>query len=169
MKPYLKTVHAHRATLGLRFANYLIDTFVIFSLFFFLGVFSVLLYTFLDIKLFYNWVTYLENMSRLEDIIITAITTLIYYFTMEYFTKGRTIGKWITGTKVISIDGKTPDAKQLFYRTLSRIVPFDGLSFLFSENGWHDQWSDTRVIKIKSYHRSITSKTEIDNIGKKDA
>ncbi|WP_435523038.1 hypothetical protein [Chryseobacterium indoltheticum] len=48
-----------------------------------------------------------------------------------------------------------------------RLVPFDALSF-FGENGWHDSWSDTRVINIKNYQAERQTKNEIDNIGVKE-
>lgn len=85
---------------------------------------------------------------------------------MEYYL-GRTLAKYITGTKVISIDGEKPTFMQILGRTFSRIVPFDALSFL-GENGWHDSWSDTRVIDIKKYTTETQMKREIENIGVKE-
>ncbi|MEF9476807.1 hypothetical protein ACR1PO_06925 [Chryseobacterium sp. RRHN12] len=53
------------------------------------------------------------------------------------------------------------------YRSLSRIVPFDGLSFL-GVNGWHDSLSETRVINLKNYQAEIQAKSEIEALGKKE-
>lgn len=166
MRKYLKVVHDHRAGLGLRIANYFVDYLVVVLFFFLLGVLAVFLNDYLGVSFLYDWVTTLENLSQLEDVLLTTFVTLIYYFLMEHYT-GRTIGKYITGTKVISIDGAKPDTTQILYRTLSRVVPFDGLSFAFAENGWHDNWSDTRVVKIKDYHNAVTRDTEINEIGQK--
>jgi uncharacterized RDD family membrane protein YckC len=66
----------------------------------------------------------------------------------EYLT-GRTLAKYITKTKVIDENGEKPDFKKILLRTLSRIFPFEPLSFLVSGNtGWHDEWSKTIVVKI---------------------
>ncbi|WP_238594294.1 RDD family protein [Chryseobacterium indologenes] len=54
----------------------------------------------------------------------------MYYFLMENFLDGRTVAKYITGTKVISTDGTKPTTQQFFYRSLSRIVPLMGYLFL---------------------------------------
>ncbi len=44
---------------------------------------------------------------------------------------------------------------------------FDGISFL-GVNGWHDSWSDTRVINIKNYQAEIQAKREIEDLGRKE-
>lgn len=112
-----------------------------------------------------------ENADK--NLTFTLITLLVYltlsssyFFFMEFYL-GKTIGKYITGTEVISIDGNKPTAQQIVVRTLSRIVPFDSLSFL-GNNGWHDSWSDTRVINGKNYVAEKQSKEEINNIGIKE-
>lgn len=73
---------------------------------------------------------------------------ILYYVLFEKITKGRSIGKYITGTKVISDDGNPLSWKQAILRSLIRFVPFEPLS-AFGGNPWHDQWTNTRVIKIK--------------------
>ena len=58
-----------------------------------------------------------------------------------------TIGKYITGTRVVDLNGDAPDIEQYVKRSFSRIVPFEALSFFGSTpGGWHDRWSDTLVI-----------------------
>ncbi len=64
-------------------------------------------------------------------------------------------------------DGNEPTLSDYFMRNIIRLVPFDALSF-FGENGWHDSWSDTRVINIKNYQAERQTKNEIDNIGLKE-
>jgi hypothetical protein len=56
---------------------------------------------------------------------------------------------------------------EFFIRNISRLVPFDILSFL-GENGWHDSWSDTRVVNIKNYEAEKQAKSEIESIGTKE-
>lgn len=70
-----------------------------------------------------------------------------YHFLMEHFF-GRTIGKFITKTKVVTINGDKPNTKTLFIRNICRLIPLDNFSFLFGEYGWHDSISDTRVIYV---------------------
>jgi len=69
------------------------------------------------------------------------------YFIQEYFF-GITIGKLITGTRVVDNDGNKPSAWSIVIRTASRLIPFEAFSFLSSDKrGWHDTISDTFVIK----------------------
>jgi uncharacterized RDD family membrane protein YckC len=76
------------------------------------------------------------------------LTLLAYYTLMEGFTKGRTIGKFITGTQAVSMDGSSITFKQAFIRSISRFVPFEPFSAL-GYTPWHDSWAGTVVIKKK--------------------
>ena len=106
-------------------------------------------------------------MNRFLAILITSLIYFMYTFLIEYFTRGRSIGKYITGTKVICTDGIEPTFNDYLIRNISRIVPFDTLSF-FGENSWHDKLSETRVINIKNYQAEIQAKSEIEDLGKKE-
>lgn len=167
MKKLLRIVESNKASLGLRFANLIIDRIVIYISFFLFGTFSVLIYQVLNIEFFLNITNRLSQLNRLEDILITSFAYFLYLFLMEYFTKGRTVGKFITGTKVISTDGKSPTFQDFLIRNISRLVPFDAFSF-FGQNGWHDNWSDTRVINIKNYKAERQVKEDINSIGAKE-
>lgn len=125
---------------GIRFANYVIDQIVM-----------MLLASFLFVAIDFGSVgsTFLESSSRLNDYILGAIISLIYYNLIEG-TTGRSIGKLITKTVVVKTDGSKPDFQDILARTFSRIVPFDALSFLGKGVGWHDRWSNTRVVKKSS-------------------
>lgn len=72
---------------------------------------------------------------------------LAYYFVGEHYF-GRTVGKWITGTRLVQADGSRPTARQILGRTLLRFVPFEAFTF-FAANpvGMHDGMSGTRVIR----------------------
>ena len=39
--------------------------------------------------------------------------------------------------------------KQVFLRTLIRLIPFEAFSFLGGSKGWHDEWSGTKVIRVR--------------------
>ena len=70
-----------------------------------------------------------------------------YHFLFEYFCS-RTLGKFITKTKVVDLNGDKPNTKTLFIRNICRLIPFDNVSFLFGDTGWHDGISETQVISI---------------------
>jgi uncharacterized RDD family membrane protein YckC len=65
------------------------------------------------------------------DYLIGFVLAFIYYTLQEMFT-GRTLGKVITQTKVVMIDGTKPTPKKILVRTLCRFIPFEFLSFLGS-------------------------------------
>jgi uncharacterized RDD family membrane protein YckC len=120
------------ASLGTRFANLMLDSIgrMVFT--------SALTVPLILLKL--------ETAST----IAVLIGLLGYHFLFEV-TLGRTPGKFLTGTRVVSADGGRATAGQILGRTLARYVPFEPFSFLFGGNppsGWHDKWSNTRVVKI---------------------
>lgn len=67
-----------------------------------------------------------------------------YYFFSELFF-GKTLGKLITKSTVVSETGEKPTMNQIVIRSLSRLIPFDNFSFLLGERGWHDKLSKTEV------------------------
>jgi uncharacterized RDD family membrane protein YckC len=79
-----------------------------------------------------------------------AIGTMLAYYLFFEGIFGRTPGKLVTGTRVVTRDGGTPRFRQIAARTFARFVPFEPLSFLTqSRTGWHDDWSKTRVVMTK--------------------
>lgn len=168
MKKILRIVENNRANSWIRFGNLFIDRIVILALFMAFGFFATLMYEVFAIAFFYDIAISLGSVNKLMDIIITSTTYFLYALLMEYFTKGRTIGKYITGTRAISTDGTEPTFYDYFIRNISRLVPFDAFSFLGGGNGWHDSWSDTRVVNVKKYKTETQMKSEIENIGVKE-
>ncbi|NHZ87282.1 MAG: hypothetical protein GWP19_15670, partial [Planctomycetia bacterium] len=82
------------------------------------------------------------------------IGVAIYAFLLESIW-GKTIGKFITMTKVIYVNTMAkPGLLICFSRSLSRLIPFEPFSHLFSLKpaGWHDKISNTRVIRSKNYY-----------------
>ncbi len=167
MRKYLRIVDTNRATKWQRLANFIIDRIIFTSSFFIIGSLGVIIDTILGIQYFTELFSNFAGINKALDILITAILYFLYTFLLEYFTKGRTIGKYITGTKVMTTDGQVPTVYEFFIRNISRLVPFDILSFL-GENGWHDSWSDTRVINVKNYKAETQTKSEIESIGAKE-
>ncbi|MCY3002805.1 MAG: RDD family protein [Planctomycetota bacterium] len=72
----------------------------------------------------------------------------VYYLGMEA-TLGRTVGKFVTRTRVVDSVGHKPTTSAIFMRTLCRLVPFEFVSFLLTENGLHDAASSTRVVRVE--------------------
>lgn len=93
-----------------------------------------------------------DNQLQLSLLSLTIL--LLYYLIMEGAFR-TTIGKLITNTKVVSYDGSRAD--DIFIRTICRIIPFEPLSFLFSDKGWHDSISKTIVID-KGLRKTATNK-----------
>lgn len=86
---------------------------------------------------------------------------LIIYSLLLEFKWGKTIGKLLTMTKVIYVPtGATPDFATCLGRSISRLIPFDALSYFFSFKpaGWHDRTSNTRVIRDKNYYAIFINK-----------
>lgn len=92
--------------------------------------------------------------NQLQASLLSLTIRLFYYLIMEGAFR-TTIGKFITNTKVVSYDGSRAD--DIFIRTICRIIPFEPLSFLFSNKGWHDSISKTIVID-KGLRKTATNK-----------
>jgi uncharacterized RDD family membrane protein YckC len=79
-----------------------------------------------------------------------GLVVLIGYYVILEATTGRTLGKLITGTRVVAQDGGKPRFGQILGRNLARFVPFEPFSFFGSSiGGWHDRWSGTRVVRVR--------------------
>ena len=116
-----------------RLYNYVVDIFVISIIIFFAFFFIVM------------------GFNPEGNVIYYAVCFLSYYgyyFLFEWRT-ARTLGKFLTNTKVTDARGETPTFLQILIRTFLRLPLIDGISFLFgSEVGIHDMLSGTRVVKV---------------------
>ena len=87
-----------------------------------------------------------QSLMTLIAYLMFALSFFGYYIFME--TKyQKTIGKFITKTTVVTKDGVKPEVGDIVRRTFCRLIPFDMVSFLFSQNGFHDRLSDTTIIR----------------------
>ena len=134
-----------RATSGQRLANYIIDIFVFYGLFVVLGVILALLSP-----------STIENMdtassgSGLLDRLFSLILYALYMGLVEALSKGKSLGKLITGTRAVNIDGSKISFSTAFARGFSRAVPFCAFSALGNPcNPWQDKWTNTMVIDEK--------------------
>ncbi len=163
----LQVVERNKAGLGYRFANYLIDfAFSIFIMWVFIAFVVLVLYfvTGTDID------QSLDDLGDINPLLDRIMTLLVYAFIMfltEKLTNGRSLGKLITGTKVVKSDGSELTTDDLLKRNFSRAVPFDQLSFL-GNNGWHDRWSDTNVVRLKNFENAKNIEKDLQSIGVKE-
>ncbi len=137
------------ASSGQRLANLVIDkiaTFVLSNLMGFVLGFLVALYFAANGREMNE-----EQLNGLElAATLLGIVIIIFYFAIAESLGHRTIGKLITGTKVVREDGGPPTFGQVLGRTAARFIPFEAFSFLGKEPvGWHDSLSGTRVIKTR--------------------
>lgn len=130
------------ASTGQRFLNYLIDV-IIFDI-----IIAIVKVAFLyRITTLYVDYTFTNVLLRL---LISYIGFVVLYFISESAFKGRTIGKFITGTKVINEDGTEPETRTYLLRSFSRIVPFEPFSALGNPcRPWHDKWTKTFVVDVQ--------------------
>jgi uncharacterized RDD family membrane protein YckC len=75
---------------------------------------------------------------------------VVFYTLMEGLSKGRTLGKLVTGTHAIQEGGAPITWKNALLRSLCRIIPFEPVSG-FNGYPWHDKMTETIVVrKLKS-------------------
>lgn len=80
------------------------------------------------------------------SILVSTLMTVGYYFFMEGAT-GQTLGKMVTGTKVVDANGNKASLGNTLIRTLCRLIPFEAFSFFGPKTiGWHDSLSNTYVV-----------------------
>ncbi len=129
------------ASVGQRFVNYLIDVIVFYFLTF---LFSAVL----GAVLFASGGISDDSGPSMLLIYLLVLGVFIGYYTLMEGTRGKTVGKMLTKTKVLKTDGTPIGYKDAFLRSLSRIVPIEWLSIFFG-NGqmWHDSWTNTMLVK----------------------
>lgn len=89
-----------------------------------------------------------QDELQMQLILYTVYATAFfsYYMVMEY-TYQKTVGKFITKTKVVLTDGSKPDVGVILLRTICRLIPFDAISFISGKDGFHDTLSKTTLVK----------------------
>lgn len=120
--------------IGSRVVNLLIDTLVIFLISYGLYKWYSFYMRFYDYKFFPFYVFFYA-------------TLFSYYFILEGITN-RTIGKFLTFTKVVSAAGKRPSFTQVFLRSLLRLTIIDPFFIPFLDRPLHDALSKTRVVQV---------------------
>jgi len=91
----------------------------------------------------------MNNIGQMELFAIMLFVQLIYFPFFETVF-GKTIGKMITRTEVLTAEGEKPDFNTIFKRTLCRFIPFESFTFFDKYPvGLHDSISKTIVVNSK--------------------
>jgi uncharacterized RDD family membrane protein YckC len=91
----------------------------------------------------------LAAIEKVPNYLAGVIIMVTYYIPFEAFF-GRTIGKFVVGTKVVDENGEPPSFGQVVGRTFSRFIPFEAFSFFVTDGrGWHDSLPKTFVVMCR--------------------
>jgi hypothetical protein len=99
-----------------------------------------------------NGSIFTSMLSGVGGPVFDVFVFILYYLASE-FLSGRTLGKLVTRTRVISWSGGGGGRLrfgQVLTRTLLRLVPLEQLTFLAGSPGLHDRLSNTRVVLIRN-------------------
>ncbi len=133
-----------QANTGKRLANYLIDVVAFYAFFFLLAI----VYFAANPSAAGD-----TNSSNGNELLLRLFAFLMYGLfmgLMEGVFKGRSLGKLITGTKVVNEDGSDISFSTALSRGFSRIVPFEAFSAFGNPcYPWHDKWNRTYVIDLR--------------------
>ena len=125
---------------GLRLANFVIDVFITqLGIGFMIGIFAAVILG-----------------DRSDEFLNSPLLNLSFYLILPTYyilmegLFGRSLGKLITGTKVVDSFGHKPSFGKIIGRSFARLIPFEAFSFLGDTGrGWHDSLTDTYVVKSR--------------------
>lgn len=124
---------------GIRFANFIIDLIIFYA-----GIFVIaLVWVMIAIN---NGSNPVLNLGMGEQYLFSYVLYFLFYSIIEGASKGRTVGKLITGTVVLKDDGSPITFADAMMRSLCRLIPFEPFS-AFGYHPWHDRFSKTIVVK----------------------
>lgn len=124
----------------LRFVNYIIDLVSFYAIV--IGLFFLIALSAYGTKVFQA----LENMPDIFDFVLLHILYGIYMLLVEGAFKGKTLGKLITGTRVIHTRNAAFSWRDALHRGIMRMIPLEYFTACVG-SPFHDQWTATRVIK----------------------
>jgi uncharacterized RDD family membrane protein YckC len=139
-KPLIQLVPA---SIGKRFINYMVDIILFSFLLVFILVAAAPVYPLM------NKIMAQQPLDLTERFVIWFMYGL-YMSVLESVLKGKSVGKYITGTRAVNINGHPVSRETAFARGLIRIVPFEQISALTFDFSaplmWHDRWSKSIVV-----------------------
>lgn len=131
------------ASKGIRLANMIIDS-VVCSL-----VTYAVLYLLFPEPGISGFEEQLDN-NMLTEWGVSYFVYFIYYIVAEFALKGRTVGKLVTSTKAVTVNGEPFTLRHAALRSLVRLIPIEAFSYLGKNpSGWHDTWTKTRVVSLQ--------------------
>lgn len=164
MEEPIEITYGMLASRNKRFANYVIDSILVY----------VLAIAATQLNYWYEgnnsiitaeaWVVVINSFGFTMYNLAGAI---IYYGFLESVSS-RSLGKYITNTKVVMRDGSRPEAGTIFLRTICRLIPFEIVSFLVRPIGWHDSLSKTLVVDVTAFNKAVNLKKSFNKIGNEE-
>jgi uncharacterized RDD family membrane protein YckC len=88
---------------------------------------------------------FLAQLQGPVALVFDAAVFFLYYTPFEFLT-GRTLGKLLTATRVVSDTGRPPTLGQVAMRSMLRLIPLEAFTFFARGPGLHDRGSRTRVV-----------------------
>lgn len=135
--------HIVRAESGKRLLNYIIDLAFFYILAIGVGIF-------IAIASPSSVESLTDESNPIGDRLLGLVFYGIYMSIVEGLFKGKSLGKLITRTRAVNLDGSRITVGTAIARGFSRAVPFCAFSALGSPcNPWQDKWTDTLVIDEK--------------------
>lgn len=138
--------HLVQASIGKRLGNYLMD----------ILVFSVLLFIAMMVTSVWNpqlvesFVKKSETGFTFPEQLLLQAIYGVYLSITEALFKGKTLGKVITGTRAVNMEGSPVQLKDTLLRGLIRMIPFEQFTALGKPSyPLHDRLSKTYVIDEK--------------------
>lgn len=129
-----------------RMFDLLVIAYVVYSSFEYIGRFMA--------KLAYKEGSFLSPLGKFLQSDLSFYPLVYFFITLYYLmTEGifnTTIGKTIMGNMVVNNIAGRPGIGQRIGRTFARLIPFEPLSFVFGSRGWHDDLTDTYVVKVST-------------------
>lgn len=119
--------------IGTRVLNFLVDTLLVFLL-------AMLFYR------IWNWNVYYWGYMPLNFGWFFFGTVFIYYFIAEGLF-GKTVGKKLSYSKVVSKDGRKAGWARVFIRSLVRLTIIDMFFIPFLDKTLHDYLSGTELVQ----------------------
>jgi uncharacterized RDD family membrane protein YckC len=134
------------ASSGKRLLNYLIDIVAFYAVIFLVALLMVLVAPDLIEGLLLGLTD-----NTLGEQLFALVLYAAFMGSLEALLKGKSVGKLITKTRAVNLDGSTISTKTAFLRAFSRAVPFCVFSAFGSPcHPWQDRWTDTLVIDEKA-------------------
>jgi uncharacterized RDD family membrane protein YckC len=133
-KKQKEKVDSNVVSSGIRFLNFIIDLFSWLTLMIFI---SFIIGFFIEPTL----------VAFQSFYYLLILGSFFGYYSIMEIKFQKTVGKFLTKTKVVNNNGEKPENGEIITRTFCRLIPFDRFSFLFVKNGFHDSLSKTKVVK----------------------